>query len=179
MRSRAETTLLAVIDVQERLAAVIDGAERIVQRSIRLARAAELLGVRRVVTEQYPRGLGRTVPALAACLPPPEEKLTFSAAACGCLAGELDAGIETVVLVGFETHVCILQTALDLLGRGFTVMVAVDVVGSRYAIDHETALRRLELSGCLSVTSESVMFEWCGSAEHPRFREMQRLVKEG
>lgn len=179
MRSRAETTLLAVIDLQERLLPVIDGAERIVKRSIRLARAAELLGVRRVVTEQYPRGLGKTLPELAACLPSPEEKLAFSAAACGCLACEPEAGIETVVLAGVETHVCILQTALDLRARGLSVFVAVDAVGSRFAIDHETALRRLELSGCLPVTSESIMFEWCRSAENPRFREMQRLVKEG
>jgi nicotinamidase-related amidase len=84
--------------------------------------------------------------------------------------------VATVVLVGFETHVCIAQTALDLLAGGLDVCIAVDAVASRHAIDHETALRRLEGAGAVPVTTESLIFEWCGTAEHPRFQELRRLV---
>ena len=136
MRSQPESTLLVVIDIQERLAMVVPGCEAVVERTVRLARAAEMLGVRRALTEQYPKGLGPSLPSVAACMPPAEEKLAFSAAGCGCLAVEPGGGIESVVLAGLETHVCILQTALDLLARGLVVFVVVDAVASRCAIDH-------------------------------------------
>jgi nicotinamidase-related amidase len=176
MRSQPESTVLAVIDIQERLARVVPGCEAIVERAVRLARAAELLGVRRELTEQYPKGLGPTVPSVAACMPAAEEKLAFSAAGCGCLAVEPGRGVESVVLAGLETHVCILQTALDLLARGLVVFVPVDAVASRFAIDHETALRRLEHSGAILTTSESLLFEWCRRADHEQFREIRSLI---
>lgn len=179
MRSQPASTLLAVIDIQERLARVVPGCELVVERTVRLARAAELLGVRRGLTEQYPQGLGPTLPSVAACMPPAEEKLAFSAAGCGCLSVEPASGIGSVVLAGFETHVCILQTALDLLTRGIVVFVAVDAVASRFAIDHETALRRLEQAGVVLTTSESLLFEWCRGADHERFREVRSLITEG
>ncbi|MGA0041404.1 MAG: hydrolase [Pirellulales bacterium] len=179
MRTDPSSTLLAVIDIQERLAAVVPDCDRLTQRTVRLAKGAEILGVRRALTEQYPKGLGPTVPQLAACMPAAEEKIAFSAAGCGCLAGGLDVGIESVVLAGLETHICILQTALDLLERGVRVFVAVDAVGSRFAVDHETGLRRLEQAGVVPVTTESVLFEWCRGADHARFREIRSLVIEG
>jgi hypothetical protein len=176
VRSQPASTLLAVIDIQDRLARVVPGCGEIVERTVRLARAAELLGVRRGLTEQYPRGLGPTLPSVAACMPPAEEKIAFSAAGCGCLAVETRGDIESVVLAGLETQVCILQTALDLLARGTVVFVVVDAVGSRFAIDHETALRRLEHAGVVLTTSESLLFEWCRGADHERFQEVRRLV---
>ena len=179
MRSQPESTLLVVIDIQERLARVVPGCEGVVERTVRLARAAEMLGVRRVLTEQYPKGLGPSLPSVAACMPPAVEKLAFSAAGCGCLAVEPGGGIESVVLAGLETHVCILQTALDLLARGLVVFVVVDAVASRCAIDHETALRRLECSGAVVTTSEALLFEWCHGADHERFREVRGLITGG
>ncbi len=179
MRSQPDTTLLAVIDIQERLARVVPGCDAIVERAVRLARAADILGVRRGLTEQYPQGLGPTVSSVAACMPPAEEKLAFSAAGCGCLSVCPGDGVTAVVLAGLETHICILQTALDLLGRGLVVFVAVDAVASRSAIDHETALRRLEFSGAVLTTSESLLFEWCRGADHDRFREVRSLVTGG
>jgi nicotinamidase-related amidase len=179
VRTDPASTLLAVIDIQERLAAVVPDCDRLIQRTVRLAKAAEILGVRRALTEQYPKGLGPTVPDLVACMPAAEEKIAFSAAGCGCLAVAPAAGCESVVLAGLETHICILQTALELLERGVRVFVAVDAVGSRYAIDHETALRRLELAGVVPVTTESLLFEWCRGADHARFREVRNLVIAG
>ena len=80
------------------------------------------------------------------------------------------------MLCGLETHVCIAQTALDLLARGLGVFITVDAVTSRHALDHEVALRRLEGAGAILTTSEAVLFEWCRSAEHPQFQAVRRLV---
>jgi len=169
------STLLAVIDIQERLLAVIPDADRVVARAARLAEAARLLGVRTVLTEQYPRGLGPTDARLTPLLPAPRNKLSFSSAACEGIAIGSDP-YAAVVLCGLETHVCVAQTALDLLARGKRVHVAVDAVASRHAIDHETALRRLEGAGAIPTTTEAILFEWCRTAEHPAFQSVRALV---
>lgn len=169
------SSFLAVIDVQERLLAVIPDADRVVARCARLAEAARILGVRAALTEQYPRGLGPTDPRLLPLLPAPRDKLAFSCAACDTVAAGA-AEAAAVVLCGLETHVCVAQTAIDLLGRGKRVFVAVDAVASRHAIDHDTALRRLESAGAVPTTSEAILFEWCRSAEHPAFKAIRALV---
>jgi nicotinamidase-related amidase len=179
MRLVPSASLLCVIDVQERLLPVVPDAKRIVARCCRLASAAGLLDVARVLTEQYPKGLGTTPPSLASLLPPAEAKTTFSSAACDVVTRALAGGLTIVVLAGLETHVCVSQTALDLLAQGLHVFIAVDAVASRHAIDHETALRRLERAGAVLTTSEAILFEWCRSAEHPRFQDVRRLVLEG
>jgi nicotinamidase-related amidase len=176
MRLDPASSLLCVVDIQERLLAAIPSAAQVVARSVRLARAARLLGVGSVLVEQYPRGLGSTPGELAAELPPAVSKMTFSCAGCEAVAGALAAGVGSVVLCGLETHVCISQTALDLLARGLGVFVAVDAVGSRHAIDHDTALARLQASGAVVTTTEAVVFEWCRSAEHPQFQAVRKLV---
>jgi nicotinamidase-related amidase len=173
------TSLLCVIDVQERLLPAVPDAKRVVARCCRLATAAGLLKVARVLTEQYPKGLGLTPPVLASLLPPAEAKMTFSSAGCDTVAQALAGGLTSVVLAGLETHVCVSQTAFDLLSQGLCVFVVVDAVASRHAIDHETALRRLEGAGGILTTSEAVLFEWCRSAEHPRFQDVRRLVLDG
>lgn len=177
MRLDPSSSLLAVVDVQDRLLPVIPDAATLVARVERLVVAAGLLGVRTVVTEQYPRGLGRTAARLLPHLPEPQEKLAFSAAGCPGLADTGDA--TAVVLCGLETHVCIAQTALDLLARGTLVFLVVDAVASRHAIDRETALARLWGAGAIPVTSEAVLFEWCRSADHPAFQSVRRLVLDG
>lgn len=175
MRLDPATSLLCVIDVQERLLAAMPDGERIVSRTRRLAEAARLLGVARILTEQYPRGLGPTDAGLAALLPPPLTKMSFSC--CGCAGFDTEIGpAAAVVLAGLETHVCVAHTAIDLLERGIGVFVAVDAVGSRHRIDHDVALRRLESAGAVLTTSEAVLFEWCRSAEHPDFQQLRRLV---
>lgn len=172
MRLSPATTAVYVIDVQERLVAAVPDAARVVERCSRLAEAARILGVATLVSEQYPRGLGRTVPVLAAILPPPVEKTSFS-----CLPGlPPPAAAEVVVLAGLETHVCITQTALDILATGRGVFIAVDAVASRHAIDHEVGLRRLEAAGAVLSTTEAALFEWCRTAEHPQFQAIRRLV---
>ena len=176
MRLTPATSLLAVIDVQERLLAAMPEADRVVARCTRLATAAAILGVKAVLTEQYPKGLGPTHAMLAAALPPPATKMSFSCCGCDGFSAALEPEITTVALAGLETHVCVAQTALDLLARGLSVCVAVDAVASRHALDHEIALRRLEAAGAILSTTEAILFEWCRSAEHPQFQQIRRLV---
>jgi len=176
MRLHISTSLLCVVDVQERLLPAIPAGPQVVAMAGRLADAAALLGARSVLTEQYPKGLGPTPPDLAAKLPPAVTKMAFSCCGSDAFTATLAADVESVLLCGLETHVCIQQTALDLLARGLTVFIAVDAVASRHALDHETALRRLESSGALLTTTEAALFEWCRSAEHPQFQAVRKLV---
>jgi len=175
MRLDPPTSLLCVVDIQERLLPAVPDAGRVVAAAGLLADAAALLGVRSILTEQYPRGLGPTPPALAARLPAPVEKMSFSCCGCQPFAAGL-GGVEAVLLCGLETHVCIAQTAADLLARGLTVFVAADAVASRHAFDHDIALRRLEATGAILTTAEAAIFEWCRSAEHPQFQAVRKLV---
>jgi nicotinamidase-related amidase len=177
---RAVDTALLIVDVQQRLIPAIRGAERIVWNCRRLLEGARVLGVRTSITEQNPEKLGGTVAELAAAYAGDvPAKMAFSCGACGEVFAEWrDAGIERVLVCGIETHVCVSQTAFDLLAAGYQVFVAVDAVGSRAALDHDIALRRLELSGAALTTVEAALFEWCERAGTPEFRQISALVKE-
>jgi nicotinamidase-related amidase len=170
---------LLVIDVQEKLLPLIPDAARLVANVAFLIDGARLLDLPVLATEQYPRGLGPTAPELARRLPERPDKRAFSGCAAAGIVDALHLGARPkVVLAGLETHVCVMHTALDLLALDFRVHVAVDAVGSRFRVDHETALRRLEQAGAVPVTCEMCVFEWLGGADHPRFKEASRLVQE-
>jgi nicotinamidase-related amidase len=172
-------TALLVVDVQTKLVNLIAGHERIVWNIRRLLDGAKILGVRTAATEQYPKGLGGTVEELAARLPPPRDKLAFSCGVCGDLFADWMAqGIFKVLVVGIETHVCVQQTVLDLLAHGFRTYVAVDATGSRYTVDSETALRRMDSAGVTLTTTEAALFEWCRVAGTPEFKQISRMVQE-
>jgi nicotinamidase-related amidase len=171
-------TALLVIDVQEKLMVKIPGASELIRNIAFLIDAAALAGVEVLATEQYPKGLGPTVPELARRLPYRPDKLGFSCCDVPELTTNLRRnGRSRVLLVGIEAHVCVLNTALDLLAEQFTVYLAVDAVGSRYAIDQETALRRLERAGVILTTAEAAVFEWTGGARHPNFKALSALVR--
>lgn len=172
-------TALLVIDVQEKLLPVIANHQLLVWNVRRLIDGAKTLGLAVVATEQYPKGLGRTVPKLAERLGEMPSKLTFSCTGCPQIFRDLkDQGIYKLLLCGVETHVCVQQTVLDLLSDGWRVYVAVDAVGSRRLIDHETALRRMESSGATLTTTEASLFEWCQKAGTPEFKQISRLARE-
>ena len=176
--SAADTGLL-VIDVQEKLVPLILDAPALVRNIAFLVDGARLLDVPVQATEQYPRGLGPTVAELAKRLPERPDKTAFSSCAVPSVVEHFRrAARPKVVLAGIETHVCVLHTALDLLALDFRVYVAVDAVGSRYRIDHDTALRRLEQAGAVLTTSEGCVFEWLGGAGHPRFKAASQLVQQ-
>lgn len=173
-------TGLLVIDLQERMLAVQPERKRIVWNARRLIDGARILGVAMAATEQYPEKLGATDPVLAERLDqPPATKLTFSCCSCrDFLEAWREAGIRRVLVCGVETHVCVQQTVLDLLAEGYQVLVAVDAVSSRFAIDHQTALRRLEVSGANLTTTEAALFEWCIQSGTPEFKQLSALAKE-
>jgi nicotinamidase-related amidase len=175
----ANETGLLVVDAQEKLLAVIPDAKRIVWNIRRLLDAADALGVAKAATEQYPDKLSHTVPELKERLGAAPDKLSFSACACGSIFEDWKAdGLFRVLVCGIETHVCVLQTALDLSAAGWLVYVAVDAVGARWPVDHETALRRMEAAGIVLTTTEAGMFEWCRQAGTPEFKTISALAKE-
>ena len=173
----AQSAALLLIDLQERLVPTIYDAEAVVARAVRLAEAARLLEVPIRATEQYPAGLGPTVPALAGYPQAVLTKTAFSATADPGFAALLPPGVSQIVVAGCEAHVCVLQTVLGLLPRGHRVLVAADAVGSRDPDDREAAIARARQHGAEIVTSEMVLFEWLRDARHPRFREVQKLLK--
>src|SRR5271165_2123253 len=141
---------ILVIDVQQKLMAKIPNADALIRNIAFLVDGARLLDVPVLATEQYPKGLGPTVPELAQRLPERPDKVGFSCCAIPNLTeGLRNRGRSRIVLLGIETHVCVLNTALDLLATDFHVYIAVDAVASRFAVDHETALRRLENAGVI------------------------------
>ena len=178
-RMAPDESAVLVVDVQEKLMVKIPGAEALVRNIAFLIDAAALAGVQVLATEQYPKGLGPTVPELARRLPERPDKLSFSCCGVPGLTDRLRRdGRSRVLLVGIEAHVCVLNTALDLLAEDFWVYLAVDAVGSRYAVDRETAVRRLEGAGAILTTVETAVFEWTGGATHPNFKKLSALVRD-
>jgi nicotinamidase-related amidase len=182
---RAIDTVLLVVDMQERLLAVIPHAAGITWNCRRLIDGAKTLGVRTIVTEQNPEKLGPTAAELAGAARvrladlAMFAKIDFSCGACGEAFVDFEAqGIDRVLLCGIETHVCVQQTALDLLSAGYRVYIAADAVGSRAMVDYEIALRRMESSGAVITTTEAALFEWCERAGTDAFRAISALAKE-
>ena len=179
-RLEPASTLLLIVDVQEKLAAAMpqDAVARLVQNTCILLDAAKILGVRVVATEQYPKGLGGTIPDLAALVPRRLEKLEFSAYANGAIKDELTrAGRPQIVLAGVEAHVCVLQTGLELIAAGFQVFVAADAVASRRVESRDVALQRIGRAGATLITVEMALFEWLRSAGAPEFRAISKLIR--
>jgi nicotinamidase-related amidase len=177
MKLEAPRSALIVIDLQQRLVPAIDGSAAMLANAVRLVRAAGMLDVPVLTTEQNPDGLGRTVPELADRPGDTLAKTSFDATAdpgFGALAPPPDA---VTVLAGAEAHVCVLQTVLGLRAQGRPVAVVTDAVGSRTPASHRAGLERAREHGAELVTTEMVLFEWLGDSTHPRFRDVQRLIK--
>jgi nicotinamidase-related amidase len=178
MMSRGDTALL-VVDMQEKLVPAMTDGPRVAWNVRRLVDAAKAVGLPVVGTEQYPQGLGKTLPELAERLGPVPSKLTFSCGCCPEIFEELrDRGVFKILIVGVEAHVCVAQTAFDLLADGWRVYVAADAVGSRFELDCRTALARMDSAGATLTTTEAAMFEWCESAGASEFQAIRRLVLE-
>lgn len=165
---------LLVIDVQTRLMPAIRGADALVSRVSMLANIARRLQVPVVASEHYPEGLGHSLPELLPLADKVVRKIGFDATTA---PGFFLPSESTAILTGCETHVCVLQTALGLQRAGLRVVLVVDAVGSRRAIDYDTALRRLERRGIELLTAEMVAFEWLRAGDHPAFRDCLRWIK--
>ncbi|XP_033624673.1 isochorismatase domain-containing protein 1-like [Asterias rubens] len=174
-----DSTLFFLCDMQEKFKPAIQFFTEIVEVAKRLTETSRILEIPLIVTEQYPKGLGSTVPELdikhavgvfpktkfSMLLPPVEEEL------------QRRPNVKAVVLFGIEAHVCVQQTALDLLAKGLDVHVVADACSSRSMMDRQFAYKRLRQAGAIITTSEAVIFQLLGDSKHPKFKEVQALVK--
>ena len=173
-----ERAALVVVDVQEGFRQAVPDFDRVAKATATLIEGAEAIGIPIVVTEQYPKGLGETAPEVAEHLPAgtePLEKVCFSAAD----AEGFDLGGRDQALVcGIETHVCVNQTALDLLGSGVEVQVAEDAVASRSEENKRVGLHKMERAGAVLTSVETALFELLGRAGTDEFKRVQKLILE-
>ncbi len=171
---------LLVVDVQARLLPAIFEKERVLQNVLRLIRGAAALRVPTFVTEQYPKGLGPTVPELVPALGGVQafEKLSFSAWDAPGLPDALRShSVSDVILCGLEAHVCVSQTCLDLLDAGLRPFVVADAISSRTAENWRCGIERMRDAGAVVVSTEMILFELLERAGGEAFKEIQRLVK--
>ena len=177
-----EDTQAMIIDVQERLTPHIFDYENIVKKIVMLVKGLQALGIPVMLNEQYKKGLGETLPEILELLEPKNsksfEKVTFSACDNPDAWNHLAQQNRNIVLLfGVESHVCVLQTALDLLDHGMQPVIIGDAVGSRYPYDKKQALRRIRRAGGVITTVETVLFELCRSSKDPAFKTISNLIK--
>ncbi len=180
MRINAKDCVFVQVDVQERLFPHIADNEELEKNLLILVKGLKLHEIPIIVNEQYKKGIGETIPSLKELTDdyPHFEKTTFSC--CGnndSLAAIKATGKNIVILAGIETHVCVLQTALDLLSEGLQPVLVTDCVNSRKAKDKDMAIQRLIQAGVIPTTYESLLFELTENAKHPVFKEISKLVK--
>ena len=172
----ARNSALLVVDVQGRLVPAIAGWQSLLDQVVWLIRVARTLEIPVMACEQYPQGLGPTHPAVAAELPDGciASKLHFSAVAGACHGLDRPGGPGQLVVCGMETHVCVLQTVMELLAAGKQVFVVEEAVGSRRESDKALALARMREAGASIVSREMVAFEWLRRADSEVFRQVSK-----
>jgi nicotinamidase-related amidase len=180
MRVEPSHATLLVVDIQERLFPHIYEHEALQANCIRLIKGMRILNIPIIVTEQYSKGLGKTIAPVAAALGSfePYEKMTFSA----CRVTEVESIVlgtqgHQIIVLGIEAHVCIQQTVLDILAQGRAVIVVEDCISSRKRIDRDVAIARMRSEGALITTYESLLFELLGTADAEAFKQISSLVK--
>lgn len=178
MRLDRDRAALVVVDVQEGFRKAVPEFSEVARATATLARGAEAIGIPVLVTEQYPKGLGATAPEVAEHLPDgtrPLEKTVFAASEA---EGFDLGGRDQVIVCGIETHVCVNQTALDLLAGGTEVQIVEDAVGSRSADNKRIGLERMERAGAILTSVETALFELLGRAGTDEFKAVQKLILE-
>lgn len=176
-----KNSILLIIDVQKKLLNAVFNKETIEKKASIMAQACNILGIPVIVTEQYPQGLGSTVSAVENVLPNSArvfEKTSFSALDNPEILKELKSfKRREVVVFGIETHICVSQTVNALIQKGFKVTVISDASSSRAEGEHLCGLDRIKEHGASVITTETALFEWLKTSEHPKFKEVQSLIK--
>lgn len=172
----SENSILIVIDLQGRLMPAIDQGEAVLKQCIRTAKIAQLLQIPIIGTEQSPSSLGANIESIKSFCSQTISKEHFNACADG-LIQSIPSNRQQCILMGCETHVCLMQTALKLLDEGYDVSIVVDGVGSRRALDKQIALERLQIAGARLITGEMLGFEWLKTAQNSAFKEVLALLK--
>lgn len=177
---KRDNTTLVVIDVQGKLAGLMHDRAELFANLRRMIQGAKVLDLPIVVTEQYPEGIGPTVPEIAEVLPKldPISKICFSC----CGADEFTTSLRSlnrkqVLVTGIETHICVMQTVLDLLDTGYDVQVVADAVSSRTADNKRIGLERMRDAGAVITSTESALYELLGVASGTEFRAVLKLIK--
>lgn len=173
-------TVLVVVDVQGKLAQLMSDRETLFANLQRMVKGAQVLDIPILWMEQYPEKLGSTIPELAELMPDiqPIAKMSFSCARNAQFSSALTAlGRKQVLVVGMEAHVCVYQTAVDLVNEGYQVEVVEDAIGARIASNKGVGVRKMCAQGVGLTSTEMALFELMAHCEHPGFREMQSIVK--
>ena len=177
-----EESVLIIIDIQEKLVNAAFNGQALKKRASVLAKAANILNIPTIITEQYPTGLGLTINEIKDTLNTNNsnyfEKIEFNAFSNVTLLNELKAkNRKQIILAGIETHICVRQTANELLKAGFDVSLAKDCCGSRSEDEHIAGLNIMKQEGCYIKTTEMILFELLKTAKHPNFKEIQAFIK--
>ncbi len=180
--AQTDLAVLIIIDMQARMMPAIDRGPTITASARKMLKAAGILGLPVLHTEQNPRGIGATTPEIAQSLPPESTPIIKSTCSCWSdpqFRARLQAtNREHVILVGVETHVCIQQTALELLRVDYVPFIPADAVGSRRPFDRDTALARMARAGAIITSTESLIFELVRRCDVPEFKPLLELVKQ-
>jgi nicotinamidase-related amidase len=180
-RLRKENVALLMIDIQEKLLPVIYGKDEIVKNTVRLLKAVEVFEIPMIYTEQYPKGIGNTVPSLLEALPASAtryEKNTFSCCDEDGFSERLKGlGRSLIVVFGIESHICVLSTVMDLLQHGIKVVVAADACGSRNPCNHNLALDEARACGASILPTESIVYQIIGRSGTQEFKTMLPFFK--
>ncbi len=180
MRIKAAESLLLVVDIQSRMLPAIDKGQEVLHWATWMVDVAQAIGIPVLATEQYPKGLGHTEANLRSRIPEAQvlEKVHFSAVTGKSLLNAPFSERKQWIMIGTEAHVCVQQTALDLLAAGRKVFIVDEAVGSRNARDKALALQRLQQNGAEIVSREMVAFEWLEQANTPLFRDvLKRFIR--
>lgn len=181
MRITQENSIALIIDIQEKLIPSIYGHKYLIKTTQFLLEALNILNIPKIFAEQYPQGLGSTIPEISKFITPNDKvfpKTSFSAADNENILQELQSSQkQNVILFGIEAHVCVLQTFVDLRAKGYNVILINDCIGSRNKYDKKVALRRAEQEGVLISSYESIVFELARNAKNPNFKAISDLIK--
>lgn len=171
--------LLLVIDIQERLVAAMKYGDQMIENTKVLVETSKVMGIPTVVTEQYPKGIGPTVPQLSSLIDNNMffEKVTFTGCTEDVIAAIKKTGRKKIIITGTETHVCVLQTTRDLLKLGYEVSIVKDAVCSRSKENYKTGLELLKSMGAVITTTEVVVFDLLKQSATPEFKEISKLIK--
>lgn len=181
LKMQSAVSQLIIVDIQTKLALAMqqNGMQKLVKNTANLLQAAKLLSVPPIITEQYPQGLGETLAELKAYHSPAKiiSKTAFSACAEPTFSQQLHRDKSQIILAGMEAHICVLQTALDLISINKQVIVVEDAIISRDAANKANAVARMRDAGCIITNTESVLFEWLGNASHEAFKPISKLIR--
>ena len=179
MKINLEDSIVLVVDIQERLLSVMSDSEKVLENNLKFLRGIATLEVPVVYTEQYPKGLGKTVDPILNVIPDGKyfEKMQFSSLEEDVYTCLKESGKNTVLVCGIETHVCVIQTIMDLVEKGFKPVLVSDCTDSRKETDKTYAIIRAGAEGAVVSSYEAVLFELMKTARHPKFREISKIVK--